>query len=238
MNHSAPVIKSLSLDSNTLSGYATTFGNIDSVGEVVMRDAFDADMLARFSKSGWILCNHDKQRVVGFVTKAHTDYRGLFIEAELHSTPEAQSVKAIVKERLANRKEVGLSIGFHILDSRMRADGVRELTKISLFEVSLCIAARPANELAQVAGMKSAAYNPEPHLEMYRLLGEQVQVKYQGRDDHHIKAKIHRLVKSYPALRSYFPKGLPSLERTEIERAKGWPAGMRTMDCSSRIRVK
>jgi HK97 family phage prohead protease len=136
----------------TVSGYGSTFGNVDRVGDVIVAGAF-ADTIEQFKINGFIAWGHDWSMPVAYVTDAFEDERGLYIEATFHTTPEAQRARRIVQERAAAGKSMGLSIGFDIPPGgREIKNGISYIKRIELFEVSLVTV--PANPEAQVAGVK------------------------------------------------------------------------------------
>lgn len=137
----------------TIAGYGSVFGNVDSYNDAVMPGAY-AGTLDKFLKSGFIAVGHDwSVSPVAYPVEAYEDDHGLFLRAEFHSTPEAQSARRVVSERMAAGKSVGLSIGYTVGDATFREDGVRELRAVDLYEVSIVTV--PANREAVVTGAKS-----------------------------------------------------------------------------------
>lgn len=138
--------------SGGFSGYASTFGNYDRVGEAVAPGAFSN--LDDFVKSGFIAVGHDWEDLpVATITEAKTDAYGLWIRADFHSTDCAQEARMVLAERLARGKFCGLSIGYEVMGSEQTQDG-RLLTDLTLYEVSLVTV--PANPLAGVSAAKHA----------------------------------------------------------------------------------
>lgn len=138
------------------TGYASTFGNVDRGGDVVMKGAFE-DSLEAFKRDGFIAIGHNwATSGIATIKEAYEDERGLYVDADFHSTPDAQAERTKIKERLDRGKSVGLSIGFKIeAKGQRRNDKIkaRELTKIALFEVSVVTV--PMNAEAQAATAKS-----------------------------------------------------------------------------------
>ncbi|OJU63050.1 MAG: hypothetical protein BGO01_03690 [Armatimonadetes bacterium 55-13] len=149
----ALALDAATIDENgTLTGYASTFGNIDRHNEVVEKGAFGN--LDVFLRDGWITVNHDWDALpVASITSAVQDDKGLRITAHFHSDERSQQVRTIVAERLARGKSVSLSIGYVVLEDETTAEGVRLLKSIDLFEVSVVTV--PANPQALVTGAKS-----------------------------------------------------------------------------------
>lgn len=137
--------------SGEFEGYASTFGNKDSYGDVIEKGAF-ADTL----KSGrrvLMLDSHNAAAVIGKWKEMKEDDRGLFVRGEF--TPNhtrAADVYASMKHGAVN----GMSIGFRIPKGGAEFDEdteVRTISRIDLIEVS--VVAMPANEMAMVSGVKS-----------------------------------------------------------------------------------
>ena len=137
--------------SGSLTGYASTFGNWDSVGERPIRGAF-AKHLDAFLKDGFIAVGHDWLSLpVATPTEAYEDDIGLYLTAQFHSTPDAQAARTVTTERLARGKSVKLSIGYQVLADEYTDEG-RLLKEIKLYEVSLVTV--PANPMASVTSSK------------------------------------------------------------------------------------
>lgn len=165
-------LKALDGDNGGFAGYGSVFGNVDSYGDIVVKGAF-AETIPAFLKSGFNPVGHDWGDLpVAMPTAAREDDRGLFIEASFHSTDRAQEARAVVSERVAAGKDVGLSIGYHtdryemittedalasgmaqLGDPEHWMGGYRLLTKITLHEVSLVTV--PANAEATVTAVKA-----------------------------------------------------------------------------------
>jgi HK97 family phage prohead protease len=138
----------------SFSGYASVFNNTDRQGEIVLKGAF-ADTLPAFLKDGFGALNHEWSSLpVATISEAREDDRGLWIKGEFHSTPDAQTARTVVRERLERGKSVGLSIGYNVKEDEFTKDA-RLLKRLDLYEVSLVSV--PANQEAQVVGIKAEA---------------------------------------------------------------------------------
>jgi HK97 family phage prohead protease len=147
----------------SLTGYASTFGNLDSYGDTVQPGAYTT-YLDQFVSNGFIAWNHNWSAMIGTIASAKQDTRGLLITADFHSTPEAQAARTITAERLARGKSVGLSIGYQATRWSMGempdGDPVRVLEEIKVFETSLVSV--PADSYAGVLGVKSHPLTQRP----------------------------------------------------------------------------
>jgi HK97 family phage prohead protease len=145
-------VKLLGDGAGSLEGYASTFGNWDSVNERPAKGAFTRH-LADFLNDGFIAIGHDWNALpIATPTEAKEDEHGLFVRADFHSTPEAQAARTVNTERIQRGKSVKLSIGYEVLDDEYLADGGRLLKEIKLYEWSVVTV--PANQLAAVTGAK------------------------------------------------------------------------------------
>lgn len=141
------------LANGSFSGYASTFGGVDSYGDTIMAGAYKGiiDEIGR-GDSGMpkMFVNHRSWDIpVGKYTYMEEDERGLFMTGEFtKGNPQADMVKAAMQHGTLD----GLSIGFMIGDYEMvEEDGktmrliksVKELPEVS-------IVTYPADENARV----------------------------------------------------------------------------------------
>lgn len=134
-------------EDGTFTGLASTYGNVDQGNDVVDRGAFTKTLNERGAEVP-ILWSHDSKQPVG-LGSVEDSAAGLVIKGKLNlETQIGRDVYSNVKARIVK----GLSIGFETLNRKM-VEGVRHLTELKLFEVSLCLF--PMNEQAEVYGFKS-----------------------------------------------------------------------------------
>jgi uncharacterized protein len=132
----------------SFAGWASTYGGEpDSYGDVVMPGAFSKTVAANGGRIK-VLSQHDPTNVIGIGTltdKAH----GLWIEGQLVlDLPSAREAYVRLKAGLIDR----MSIGYETITSRAK-NGVRQLTEIKLWEVSLVTF--PANQHAAIESVKA-----------------------------------------------------------------------------------
>ncbi len=129
-------------------GYASTFGNIDLGGDIIVEGAFKKSLDERTPK---ILWQHMSMEPIGMPDKVFEDSKGLFIRGKL---PKADT---LVSGRVIPQFKVGsisaMSIGFRVVQDEIREDGVRLLKQLDLREFSPITF--PMNELATVSSFKS-----------------------------------------------------------------------------------
>jgi uncharacterized protein len=140
-------------DNWEVKGYASTFGNVDLGGDVVMKSAFDGWL------AGWktgdrafktrFLYSHQPSMILGRPTEMRADAKGLFVKASISKTQLGQDVRTLVNDGALDSFSIGyIPTGVEFDDS-----GVRLLKEISLPEFSLV--AMPMNPEAAVTGSKA-----------------------------------------------------------------------------------
>lgn len=132
-----------------IQGYASSFANVpDAYNDVIAKGAFSRTIRERETR---FLFEHATP--IGKQIEIREDDTGLFGRWSIVDTQAGTDARKLA---LANVCQ-GLSIGYVPRDSEQRADGVRVLKDIDLYEVSLV--AIPAQPLATVTAVKHV---PEP----------------------------------------------------------------------------
>jgi HK97 family phage prohead protease len=138
-------------------GYASVFGNTDSVGDVVQKGAF-TDTLAKWQESGspmpviWSHRHDDPMAHIGVVTDAKEDDHGLFVKAQLDiaDNPTAAQVYRLIKGgRVKN-----MSFAYDIVDAEENSSGGYDLKALDVFEVGPTLIG--ANQATDITDVKSA----------------------------------------------------------------------------------
>ena len=147
-------IKSLD-DAGRFKIYFSIFGNVDRAKEIVDPGAYRN--LDEFVRSGWIGINHQMERLpIAYVTSAIQDAKGLLVEGQFHSTPEAQNCRTVVLERMRAGKSVPGSVGYKVIDGTpdyVGGERIKRLKTIDLYECSFVNL--PANPKAELMSAKS-----------------------------------------------------------------------------------
>jgi len=133
----------------TFEGYASAFNNVDYGKDVIVKGAFQKSLSE--SPKVPVLWQHNMQEPVGVSIELKEDDFGLYIKATLPLDDSLVSGRIVPQMKIGSIKE--MSIGFFTRNSDVK-DGVRYLTEIELFEVSLVTKAM--NNRALVTGFKSA----------------------------------------------------------------------------------
>jgi hypothetical protein len=135
-------------DGWTVSGYGSTFGNVDLGNDVVMPGAFKRSLQAggkvRF------LHSHDPRMVLGVAKSLREDDKGLFGEFKISKTKLGEDTRQLLKDGAMD----SFSIGFITKEYEWTEKGeVRQLKDVDLLEVSLV--SIPMNPQAMVTNIKS-----------------------------------------------------------------------------------
>ena len=141
-----------------ISGYASTFGNIDTYGDIVEPTAFDEviDLFNRGDRHLVLLHNHYSNQSIGVVTELRKDAKGLWFAGEIATdiTDGEQTAKRIARGIIK-----AVSIGYYLRDFFVDKDGYYHLTDIDLFEISAV--ALPANDKAIINEWKNTDFDED-----------------------------------------------------------------------------
>ena len=137
-------VKDVDLENMTFSGYASTFGNVDSDGDIIEKEAFPANKIK-------ILMHHDQKNPVGLPVEMFEDDKGLFVKGRISNTASGRDAFTLVKDKVIDSMSVGMTlfadkIGFD-------ENGRRIIKEAALREFSLV--AFPANEQALILAAKN-----------------------------------------------------------------------------------
>lgn len=140
-------------DDGSFEGYASTFGNVDSVRDIVMPGAFKTFLAGRQASSIKMLWQHDPSQPIGYWTSAAEDQKGLFVKGTiLRDVQRGAEAYVMMKAGVID----SMSIGYRTIDADYVQGGVRQLKQLELPEISLVTF--PANDQATVSAVKD--FNP------------------------------------------------------------------------------
>jgi HK97 family phage prohead protease len=137
--------KFANLKAGQVAGYGSVFGNVDHGLDRIEPGAFRKSLLEHDT----IPMLHEHRDTVGVWSSLREDDRGLKVAGKISDTALGRDVRTLARDGAIT----GLSIGYRPTKHRFDGD-VRVLDEVSLMEVSLVTF--PMNELARVAGAKSA----------------------------------------------------------------------------------
>lgn len=138
-----------------VTGYASTFGNVDLGLDVVDKGAFKKTLRENLKVP--VLADHDPTKQVGWNLKGEEDATGLFVTGQLliNEVQLAKERYALAKKALEIGAKCGLSIGYMTIQASPDANNprIRHLKEVKLFEYSLVTF--PMNVEAMVTAAKS-----------------------------------------------------------------------------------
>jgi len=158
-------------DDGAIEGYGSVFGVRDNYDDVIAKGAFSESLKEHVDEGTMpaMLWQHDACEPIGVWTEMVEDEKGLRVKGQLAlDTVRGKEAHALVKLGALN----GLSIGFQSVPgtSKYNDDGVRVLTAIDLWEVSLVTF--PANEKARVTNIKASPDDVNSPKDAERILRE------------------------------------------------------------------
>jgi hypothetical protein len=155
-------------EEGVFSGWASTFGNVDLVGDVVMAGAF-GKTIARNSRLPMFF-NHNPDEPVGVWTDLAEKAKGLWTEGKLlhQSSEKARMLYGLLKAKGA----LALSIGYRVppggAEPDERRPGVTKLHELDLREISLvCMPANPEAKIVSVKGFGNDNRPSQKQLEAF-----------------------------------------------------------------------
>lgn len=137
----------------TVEGYASVFNLLDRGGDIVKPGAFKASIAAWKKKKTSLpmLWQHDPSEPIGIWTEFAEDEKGL--KAKGAFTPDDPAA-AVARARVKHGTVSALSIGYKTIAYDIdRTTGVRLLTKVDLWEISLVTI--PMLPEAVISGVKT-----------------------------------------------------------------------------------
>lgn len=124
-------VKAASDGSVYIEGWANK-AVVDRGNDLIGKDAWD---LGNYQKSGIILFNHNKDQPIGKAVQVEANDGGLYVKAQISASkdPFVSYIRDMVQEGILN----AFSVGFDAKDEARNADGVNQITKAELYEISV-----------------------------------------------------------------------------------------------------
>ena len=146
-------------ENGVFEGYASTFGNVDSVGDIIERGAFMDSIKQRMPKMLW---QHRMDKPIGVYTEIREDNKGLYVKGKLANTTLGNEAAELARMGAID----SMSIGFSIDDYEVnREEKTRTIKSLKLFEISLVTF--PANDKAVITSAKSELPRNERDFEKF-----------------------------------------------------------------------
>jgi HK97 family phage prohead protease len=139
-------------DERTFEGYAASYGNLDTDGDIIEPGAFAKSIKEGFP-SGRIkvLWQHRADMPIGLPVEMREDSKGLYVKARISRTEKGEEALQLLRDKVIDR----MSVGFSIPSGKTGYDatGTRRIYEGKLYEFSLVT--WPANDQAIVTGVKT-----------------------------------------------------------------------------------
>lgn len=144
------------LTAGQFTGYASVFGNVDSVGDKIIKGAF-AESLKDFGNGGagipcyWCHETSDPEMNLGSTLEATEDEHGLFVKVQLDlDNPKAAYAYKLLKEQRVRQ----MSFAYQVTDGENKKDCF-EITGCKIFEVSIVpVGANQATSIESVKALQ------------------------------------------------------------------------------------
>lgn len=150
------------LTAGQFTGYASVFGNVDSVGDKIVKGAF-AESLKDFGDGGagipcyWCHETSDPEMNLGTTLEATEDEHGLFVKVQLDlDNPKAAYAYKLLKEKRVRQ----MSFAYQVTDGEDKKDCF-EITDCKIFEVSIVpVGANQATSIESVKALQDEETAP------------------------------------------------------------------------------
>lgn len=130
-----------------VKGYGSVFGNIDSDNDIILQGAYTKTLKENGSRVRY--CNqHRIDQPLGKFSELYEDGVGLAFVAEIPKTRMGEDILLLMKNGVITENSVGIMP----IQKSYRADGVRELKEVKLYEISCVTLA--ANPMALITDAK------------------------------------------------------------------------------------
>lgn len=137
-----------------IRAYALAFGNVDSWGDIIAPGAVDAFLKSEDFGRMALCYQHDIREVIGVVTDAGVDEKGMWIEADVLPTTTGKDVQTLIRGGAIKEFSIGYYADkFHFERMDGHSQDIRILDEITIIEVSPVT--RAANDKAVLIDAKN-----------------------------------------------------------------------------------
>ena len=139
-------IKAVREDQNLyVEGYAAVFANVDSYNDRIQKGAF-VNTINGTNRDRIAFCkDHDLRDVIGVIVDLREDEKGLWFRAKISKTRDGKDVEILLEDGALKEFSIGYITKAYDWNEE---EGIRTLTEIELWEISLVT--RAANDQAKV----------------------------------------------------------------------------------------
>lgn len=141
-------ISDVDVKKGIVTGYFSSFDNMDSDGDVIRKGAFTKTIKENFQRVRHLL-DHDATKSVGKIQLLQEDSKGLYYESKAGRHTLGRDFLLMVEDGLINEH----SIGFVTIKQK-NMGGYNEISEVKLYEGS-SLQGWGANEMTPITGMKN-----------------------------------------------------------------------------------
>ncbi|WP_197410491.1 HK97 family phage prohead protease [Sphingopyxis sp. H081] len=141
------------IDDNYVEGFASTYGNIDSYGDIVERGAFTKTLQESKHKVKF-LWQHDMKQPIGVIEELRDEPQGLYFKARFSNSTAGQDARIQLQEGVVDSFSIGFRLMKSLADRAPNGRPINRLQEIALAEISAVTI--PANDQAKLIAVKSA----------------------------------------------------------------------------------
>ena len=169
----------VNVEERTFEGYASTFGNVDQVGDIIMPGAFSKTIQERFPRGDIkILWQHYEP--LGMPLEIREDEKGLYVKGRISKTALGDDALELMRDGVVNRMSIGFTIVKADYDDQT---GYRIIREVKLWEFSPVTF--PANEQAVITAVKhlSGMLSQAGRDEIMKAQPEETTAPIESKDD-------------------------------------------------------
>ena len=142
-------VKDVDSQSRVVSGYLSSFGNVDSDYDIIVKGAFAKSIAERKDKIFYLL-QHNWEKPLGKFNVLQEDEKGLYFEAEIANTSYGNDLIELYSTGIVNEH----SIGYNTIQSEFDTNTqIRTIKEVKLWEGSAVTLG--ANSATPFTGFKS-----------------------------------------------------------------------------------
>lgn len=138
-------------EEGVFAGYGAVFSNLDSGGDIIEPGAFSKTLAEDMGRVKILSGHNDTLLPIGKPLELREDAKGLFLRAKISDTSLGRDIKTLIRDKVLGE----LSIGYDPVTFEFDANGIRHLTEVKLWEISVVTWAM--NDQAVITDFKAAA---------------------------------------------------------------------------------
>lgn len=141
-----------------IEGYASVFGVVDTYNDIIVKGAFLNTIQGKNFKRIKFCYQHEFTEVIGKIVELREDEVGLWFKAKLSNTTKGKDVGVLVSDEAIGEISIGYRSVQYDVDN---ATGIRTLSEVELYEISLVSRAANSEALITSTEIKSEVEKPK-----------------------------------------------------------------------------